>query len=315
MKCEPIEIESVNPDNLLRTLDAVRGCWKATSVVWMHAMRLPVLPGLIVPKWSRQTAALVREFCARARYSEVLLRIDKSGQRWTRRRGGYLVRVADIDGVMKDLSREGMIAILLEPASPYTDSYSLGGVAIPDEERVVIEVVGPGFDASDILRSDVQPHERFEVCLSYNRWRLDTSDPRNCKRTYLIDSSTYQRTVKQRLTKIGARLENIAFPDAVLGSGRADREQLARRAQAFLKKTGQTLLLEHAASYSPIPRGQLAAFAARVSSLVRRLAGYGIHLGTISVSASFITNRRLVFWDFFPAKMRDTAILTRKARL
>jgi hypothetical protein len=208
-----------------------------------------------------------------------------------------------------------MIAILLEPASPYMDCYSLGGVTIPDERKVVIEVVGPGFDASDILRSDVQPHERFEVGLPCGGRRPDSSEPPDCKRIYLIDSSTYQRTVKQRLTKIGARLENSAFPDAVLDSGMADREELARRAHTFLKKTGQTPLLEHATAYSPIPRKHLTAFVTHLSNLLHRLAAYGIHLGTISVSASFITNRRLVFWDFFPAKMRDTTILRRKAHL
>ena len=276
-------------------------------------MRLPVLPGLIVSKWSRRTAAVVRKYCARMRYSEVLLRIDKSGQRWTRRRGGYLLRVRDVGGVVKDLSHEGMIAILLEPASPYMDCYSLGAIILPDERKVVIEVVGPGFDASDILRNDVQPHERFEAGLSYNGRRLELSEPPSCKRAHLIDSPAYQRTVKQRLTKIGARLEDRAFPDAVLDSGKADREELARRAQTFLERTGQTLLMEHATAYSPIPGKHLTAFVTRVSSLFHQLAAYGIHLGTISVSASFITSRRLVFWDFFPAKIRDTSILARQA--
>lgn len=313
MKSDAIEIESVNRDSLLRTLDAVRGCWKATTMVWMHAMGLPVLPGLIVPRWSRWTSALVRRYCTRARYSEVLLRIDKSGQRWTRRRGGYLLPVRNVSGVVRELSRDGMIAILLEPASPYMDCYSFGGITVPDERKMVVEVVGPGFDASDILRSDVQPHERFEVGLSSKGWGLDSSKPPSCKRVYLIDSSAYQRTVMQRLAKIGARLENSAFPDAALGSLKADRAELAQKARTFLKRTGQTLLLEHAAAYSPIPRKRLAAFVTRVSSLLHRLAAYGIHLGTISVSASFIASQRLVFWDFFPANLRDTAILTRKA--
>jgi hypothetical protein len=98
-----------------------------------------------------------------AGFRQVLLRIDKKDQRWTRRRGGFLVAVADLPEITRELTKEDIVSIVLEPSSPYADLYSFGAILDPQRGTLTIEVVGPGFDASDILRSDVQPHERFEV--------------------------------------------------------------------------------------------------------------------------------------------------------
>ncbi len=226
---KPILIASVNTDNLLPALDAVRGCWKATTMLWMHAMGVPVLSGVVVPEWSSQAENAVRNFCRRKRVSKLLLRIDKRGQRWTRRRGGYVLPMSKIRATVNELSREGMITILLEPASPYSNYSALGAVTVPNEGRIVIEAVGPGFDASDILRSDLEPHERFEARLPTLEHGLNALKGRGWKRTYLVDSATYRRSVERRLAKIGARLESPPFPDAVLHSPRADRKELIRK--------------------------------------------------------------------------------------
>src|SRR6266567_3693722 len=254
---KPILIASVNTDNLLPALDAVRGCWKATTMLWMHAMGVPVLSGVVVPEWSSQAENAVRNFCRRKRVSKLLLRIDKRGQRWTRRRGGYVLPMSKIRATVNELSREGMITILLEPASPYSNYSALGAVTVPNEGRIVIEAVGPGFDASDILRSDLEPHERFEARLPTLEHGLNALKGRGWKRTYLVDSATYRRSVERRLAKIGARLESPPFPDAVLHSPRADRKELIRKATEFLGGSGQKLLLKHRLSYTPIPESHL----------------------------------------------------------
>lgn len=312
MKRAPVEIGIVNTENLLPALDAVRGCWKATTILWMRAMGLSVLSGIIVPGWSSQTGSVIRNFCSQNEFSELLLRIDKSGQRWTRRRGGYILPLSMVRETVTQLSKEGMIAILLEPASPCANYYAMGAVTIPSEKRIVIEVVGRGFDASDILRSDLQPHERFVVQSPTDGRRLKALEEYTWKRTYLVDTPTYQKSVEERLAKIGARLESPAFPDAVLNLPKAERKGMIRRATEFLHESGQNLLLKHRMTYIPIPRGYLSRFVGRVCYLLDALASYGIHLGATSISASIISDRRLIFWDFFPANKLDTAALIPK---
>lgn len=308
----PVWIESATRTNLLQVLEPVKGCLKATSMLWMRALGLPVLAGVLVDGWSRQSAAATNRFCSQNDFSSVLLRIDKRHERWTRRRGGYIVQRSAIPLAVKELKREGMLALLLEPESPYGDLYSFGGVTIPEQSKIVIEVVGAGFDASDILRGDSQPHERWEV----NLVRALPSRPRaiqSVHRAALITPEQYCASVEKRLAKIGARSRNPAFPDVELEAGH--RTQLIEAGTAFLKDTRQTLLLKHANSYTPVSERHITVFARSVENLLAGLSGYGIHLGSSSFAASLIPKRGLTFWDFFPARKQEAASLYPKMEL
>src|SRR6266851_3410555 len=154
-----IETPRVVRSDLADLLDIFSGCWKCSSLLWMQLNGFPVLPGLILNRWDQETEASISRFSRERNFSELLVRIEKPGQRWTRRRGGYTIPLKGVQNLVQGLAREGMIAILLEPASPYSDFFSLTCVCDVDSGKVDIEVVGAGFDASDILRSDITPHE------------------------------------------------------------------------------------------------------------------------------------------------------------
>jgi len=305
----PLEIGQVSSKNLLDFLLAVRGHLKAASMLWMRVLGLPVLSGVIISAWSDQSARMVGRYCRRNNFTELLLRIDRFGQRWTNRRGGYLLPLARLPQVVRELEREHTIAILLEPLSPYKDCYSLVAVTAPEDRRITIEVVGPGFDASDILRSDVEPHQRFEVAVSLLGPRRDSPKLPRLTCVHTIRSEDYAKSVDQRLAKIGARLENPALPNELLKSPAADHKGLKSSALLFLKKSRQPLLLKHLPAYTPIPEALVARFVRDVLRMMDGLASYGIHIGPTTFSASFTSARRLVFWDFFPASPREASIL------
>ena len=216
--------------------------------------------------------------------------------------------MADVPATVKGLQREGMIAVLLEPASPYADQYSLAGVTAPDEGKLIIEIVGHGFDASDILRADTAPHERWEASMVLTLGAR-SAEPVSCKRVHMATQEQFANSVQRRLAKIGARLKAPAFPDSVLKKSEFDAFKLAEEAIAYLKDTRQTTLLKHAESYAPIPEKYVAAFARDVRKLLSGLSAYGIHLGPSSFAASVIPKRGLVFWDFFPARKQEAASL------
>lgn len=305
----PLQIATVNKANLLSALELVRGCLKTTSMLWMHALGVPVLSGVVVSDWSKASADAVRRFSSKGRFSKFLLRIDKRNQRWTRRRGGYLLTLAELPTTIEQLRDEGMIAALLEPVSPYSDQYSLAGVTMPDQEKLVLEIVGPGFDASDILRADIQPHERWEVSLDTVGLQAKSVKRRSYRRIDLVSQEAYAASVQKRLAKIGARLKNPAFPDSVLQRSDADSLQLQNEAIAFLRSTRQTALLKHANGYVPIPEKHVVTFARDVQRLLSGLSAYGIHLGSSSFAASVVPKRGIVFWDFFPARRQEVASL------
>lgn len=304
----PLLIEDVTAMNLLQALEQVRGCLKTTSMLWLRVLGIPVLSGVVVDAWSREASAVVRRFVGRNHFSELLLRIDKRNDRWTLRRGGYLIRLPDIPAAVEELKREEMLALLLEPASPYRDEYSLAGVSIPEQEKLIIEVVGPGFDASDILRGDLQPHERWEARLNLIG-SADQSGGGDLIKVAQLTREQYVETVRLRLAKTGARRANPAFPDTGMGSCNAKLDELIQKGISFLKERRETLLLRHAEAYIPISSNHVRNFAQHVQKLLSGLSAYGIHLGSSSFAASVIPKRGLTFWDFFPARKQEAAWL------
>ena len=202
-----------------------------------------------------------------------------------------------------------MLALLLEPASPYRDQYSFAGVTIPDQDKLVIEVVGPGFDASDILRSDLSPHERWEVKIDFTARTPSSNVIVSLNQIALVTQENYEESVQLRLAKIGSRLTSPAFPDSDLRDDKARLAELIQKGTSFLRDTRETLLLKHVDAYIPVPMKHIVGFARNVQKLLSGLSAYGIHMGPSSFAASVIPTRGLTFWDFFPAKKQETAWL------
>jgi hypothetical protein len=305
------ETKNVTAENLASALAALQGCWKSSSLLWLHANRFQALSGLILSGWFPEGEEATIQFCRKRAFSELLIRIEKPGQRWTRRRGGYTIPLQDVGNLVENLARDGMTAILLEPASPYSDFFSLTSVCDVDDGKIDIEVVGPGFDASDILRADITPHERFEVIFhdplnpAWDRQQLKII------RTYLIDDENYRASVQRRLRKIGARLRNPAFPDQWMDPNASASivKGLVEDATRFLRETGQTVLLDHSDHYEPINAQRLDRFLNELIRLSKAVAESTVSWRAFSLAGSFLPDKRLVIWDFFPPGNHDVSTL------
>jgi hypothetical protein len=300
-----VELASVSAANLEEALGAVQGYSKFASMLWIRALGEPTLDGVIVTRWSQRSARALRRFCARHKCNEFLLRIDKYQSRWSAHRGGYIIPAPRARRIVRRLFSEHLMAAMLEPASPHRDLYCLTCVTVPEEGKIIVEVVGPGFDTSDLARSDLLPHERFEILTPLEGPCTPLPADLSVRRTHLIEESQYQRSVEDRLTKIGARLRNPAFPEEVI----EEPGQLREDAVRFLRRIRETVLLRHAREYDPIPRSYLLRF---VSGVVRMLGGLetrAVRLGATTFSATFTTRRRLVYWDFFPADIGKAHLL------
>jgi hypothetical protein len=307
-----IETQRVSQENLADFLATLQGCWKSSSLLWMQSNGFPVLPGLILNGWVQETEAAVSRFCREREFSELLVRIEKPGQRWTQRRGGYTIPVSRVHGLVDELAKEGMLTLLLEPASPYSDLYSLTSVCDLVTGKIDVEVVGPGFDASDVLRADNMPHERFEIPARGFR------EPQTVqiKRTHLVAPDAYRVSVQRRLAKIGARLLNPSFPDKQLRAERSDShsERLVQEATRYLQSSGQTLLLDHLNEYEPIAQKFLDAYVAQLVRLLKATADSHVPWKTLSLAGSFLKAGRLVAWDFFsPGNLDASALSTMRA--
>jgi hypothetical protein len=305
-----IEIAKVSLENLRVTLTTIPGCWKSGSIVWMLANSFPTLNGFVLRGCSQKTGDSLTRFCQDRHLSELLVRVEKPFERWIRRRAGYTIPTSKAQTLLADLTSEGFVTIFLEPASPCADLFSLTTVCDVRSEKADIEVVGPGFDASDILRSDIKPHERFEITLE-NRAERSQDREFQLRRTYLINSEGYRASVRRRLIKIGARLRNPSFPDDLMqpNATAATLDALLQNATRYLRESGQTVLLDHAEEYKPIPRGLLDEFLLQILRLSRAVSKSDVPWRTFSLAGSFLPGERLVLWDFFPPGEYDTQTL------
>lgn len=297
----PLELRHVSERNLRESVNSMNGYLKFASMIWIRALRQPILDGLFVKRWGTSAHQSLRAFCDRHGSDDVLLRVDTLNKRWSERRGGYIIRAAQARAVTRALNNEGKIAAFLEPASPYRDRYSLAAVTDDLNETITVEVVGPGFDASDLLRSDSFPHQRFETFVPRPSRPLPHLAFRG--RPYIIRLDDYRHAVDERLIKIGARLRNPAYPRTEVGSSAIQRTQLIQEAIDYLQRTKQVALLNHRESYEPVPTHFLETFVAGVGNLIGGLCRYNIRLGATSFSGTFTSRGRFVFWDFFPADL------------
>lgn len=307
-----LETATVNRENLTSALATVQGCWKSSSLLWLHSNGFPVLAGLVLSGWAAASEEAVTRFCRERNIAELLVRIEKPGQRWTRRRGGYTIPLGRVRRLVGDLTSEGMLTILLEPASPNMDLYSLTSVCDLHTGKVDLEVVGHGFDASDILRGDVTPHERYELCFDDRTARSGDARQLPIKRTYLVERERYQESVRRRLMKIGARLRNPSFPDELIGprASASGQQDLAEEATLYLRGSGQTALLDHLHEYEPFPAGLMEIVLGHLGRLFRRVKRSNPPWRVLSVASSFLSKDRLVLWDFFPPGSHDTIVLS-----
>src|SRR5712692_8325718 len=108
-----IETARVTRESLASALAVVQGCWKSSSLLWMHCNDFPVLSGLVLSGWTQASEEAVTQFCREKNISELLVRVEKPGQRWTRRRGGYTIPSGGARRLVEDLTSEGMLTILL----------------------------------------------------------------------------------------------------------------------------------------------------------------------------------------------------------
>jgi hypothetical protein len=309
----PLILKDVSERNLHDVAKALGGYLKFASMAWIRALREPILDGIFIKHWSRDSNEATKEFCRRHSCDEVLLRVDTLDKRWSKRRGGYIIPVSKARTVLGELNKEGKIAAFLEPVSPYRDLYSLAAVTNDAQTKMTVEIVGPGFDASDLLRGDTLPHERFEVFVPQLSRTAEKQGAVFAQRTSVMHSDDYQRTVKERLVKIGARLKDPAHPEVILNSPGVQGARLAQEAIDFLKRTKQTTLLNHLQDYEPVPRRFLERFVRGVGSIIRGLRRYNIQLGCTAFSGTFTTHGRFVFWDFFPADLTKAKMLYRSS--
>lgn len=264
------------------------GFSKLQSWLQLIVLGFPTLTGLVIERWDSGTPSVVRRFADQLGVPELLVRTDSSVETGRYPRGGFLVRVDEIDVLPQRapiLFEHRRVLFLLEPASPFDDLYSIGVACWPDEPTLIVEIVGPGFDASDLKRGDTTPHESIRASRS-------SAAPVIVDRS-IVSPPMYRESWSRRLTKVGRM---VTFgPESSTGQDEVATEEATRRA---LAARGETLLLTHEPGYVPIPEHLLVPVVSLSASLPVRLQRIGLPGEPLMVSMSYVGQKaRPVWWD------------------
>lgn len=252
------------------------GYTKACSMIWAHLARMPSASGVIVLKPQlRKSRQFAERFLLSRGLRTFMLRSDTRNQRWANKRGGNVFSVAILDWVLRSFHSAAVIPIVLEPLSRLDDEYSIAGIFNPVERSLSVEIVGSGFDASDLMRGEIPAHEELALA-------LDPSGNIRYERTSVIDSQAYEQSVRTRVEKL--------------------RKQLPRR--SLESRRIERVPIRLPSAYVPIPSRYIGMFVSHVERLWRVLLRRGVVLSEINISASVI-RRELVFWDFASSRKEE----------
>jgi hypothetical protein len=181
------------------------------------------------------------------------------------------------------------IVAIYEPADPLLNSYNLN-LLFETAADVWVEVVGPGFDASDLQRGDLSPHEVFSLVISGD-----------CKvvrfqRVRRVDEKEYGESKRLRQQKIRRKLKEL--PTSQLAHEIRTDFGFPERLEEHLK--AQRSPLYGAERYVPIPEDLLTeTVAAIVNSHVIEFFRAETNVGfPLNFSTSLIDRgKRQVYWD------------------
>lgn len=153
----------LTPHDAAAALDLIGGrLWKLRSWLFLMAKRFRVLRGIVIYGDSTSDLPAVRKFCRQVGAANLLVRTDRENETGIYPRGGYLVPLEEVERLLRDRPRDRYY-FLLEPVHPLQDLYSINSAIWPSDSFVIHEIVGPGFDSSDLKRGGESPHERFLV--------------------------------------------------------------------------------------------------------------------------------------------------------
>lgn len=298
-----------SPDSLLELLPKFEGFWKIYSNVLLRAFGFPVPKSVVLRNLTPESEKAIRHFCARGGHKHLLVRHDRNPELDNPPRGGYLIAVDNLLRELTPFFAQGRILMLQEPLSPHSDLYSCNASLRKNSPHTSLEIVGPGFDASDLNRGDITPHETLTLsCDSGADLNLATA-----KRLSIVDHFEYQQSLRKRLVKIGRRVTGAFRVGARVAAGEKSEEQLIKSAKSFLRRQRETLLLENAERYTPLGETELSLFA----NILRELRSYVeteafLWRDEIIVSMSLTPSNRLILWQIVWPERKAYARQNRK---
>ncbi len=217
--------------------------------------------------------------------ASALIRHDRRNEAPPYPRGGFLVPEAKLLQAIHPFFSDDRIVAVYEPINRLQNGHNLN-LLFRSTDEVLVEVAGPGFDASNLQRGDITPHEVLAVQVSPN------GVPKKIAVVYQTTDEEYRRSVRARIEKLQE------FPTF----SEADTDDETLRSDLLRTQT-----------YQPISRNLIkqTLIAIVSSGFIQRfteLAGVGF---PINISTSYVEHgRRQIFWDAIAPSLKFEGLIS-----
>ena len=293
------------PRDLNAALQDLRGFWKLWSACLLSRCGLPTLRGIIVTAFYPTMGEEIRAFLEDAGSTRALIRHDKRREAPPYPRGGFLVGLGLLTETVQFFLDLGRIVAVYEPADPLLNMHNMS-LLFESEREVHVEILGPGFDASDLNRGDISPHETFSVGLSpagaISRVRL----------VQRVQLAAYLESVILRKEKIKKRLESA--PSAELAPRIRKSAGIPEDLDAYLQAIGSPLCEPQ--GYAPVSEDLLRGTIAEVigSHVINRyLESTGVGFPLVLSTSLVNKGEKQVFWDIVSGALKFEGLHSRTA--
>ena len=219
----------------------------------------------------------------------VLIRHDKHPETPPHPRGGFLVGQAMLPETLEYFFELKRIVAVYEPSDPLLNGHNLN-LMFENDRQISIEVVGPGFDASDLQRGDLSPHESFSASFSSDGGLLEI------KLIGRVDQKAYEESIRARKEKVRQKL-NLSPAPSLARKILADLK-IPEDLDTHLQQVGSPLY--NSRNYQPVAEGLLESTINRIISS----GVVGVYLSLTSAKFPLVFSTSLVnkgakqfFWD------------------
>jgi hypothetical protein len=272
---------------------------KLSSMASLAARRLPILQGFAIPYVNEEVLEFLKHWMHLHYMKRLSVRFDSTNAADNKRLLGSNPTLEEFTYMAQNILHSPVIAIVMKENDRFQQGYSILSSFL--EDKIVCEIVGPGFDASDLTRGQITPHEIIAI------WRQgstqtqiyeDTNNtlmPGNIIYHQITSAESYQKSIEARYSKIFNIIQS--------GLGYAVKtnkitSQGITVVDRFLQQR-QSTLLTHKDNYIPIGYEKLSTLYAYLWELDLFDAEF---IANKVVSASFLLHNNLIFWDIFGDK-------------
>jgi hypothetical protein len=284
------------PDDVKIAIGDLRGFWKLWSACLLSICGLPTLSGIIVTRSYPGLLNDLRLFLEETGSTVSLIRHDKRPEIPPHPRGGFLVGQSLLQEAIGFFFTLDRIVAVYERADPLLNMHNMN-LVFQSSRELWVEVVGPGFDASDLQRGDLSPHEIFSVSLSAESAISKITLVRR------VDQASYEESVRSRNDKIIRKLNSCPTNDLA----RKIREDLGipNDLETHLKLIGSPLC--ESQSYVPLPEALLRDTVERIiqSGVIGRYSELSGARFPLNFSTSLVNRgTKQVFWDIVSPSLK-----------